>query len=772
MRLRSIELPGFGCLRDFRAEFAPGLNLAYGLNEAGKSTLQQAICALLYGFYDNDRVRQEESQRHERLRPWPRGGSALAGPYRGTLEYELENGNSYEVRRDFSTSDVATQLIDLATGVDVAPSFGLGRHGNVPFARRQLGMSRAVFQRCALIAQGEIFEVSNAASPREIGDAIAAMADSGRRDVSAAGALARLDALVRRIGRDSARTAELPKARENLRRAEAELAALKTARATMAERAGQLQAAQARLLELGEETARLQVLSLQATISTVKRRLDALAETEAEISRAGAEAASLEQYSGFPAQLRDRVVALADRWERLSLEVVDCEGIVLRAHGAVDDGARLDYEALRTSAGALSPAAISELETAAYTPVEPVTVTGPSLIARLASVVARIVSGVLDALFRRRARAPAPVAEAAPAPRIAREEASAILERYRRYLELRPAIEAADSAEAHLRDARSALEGAERQLVALLEAGPEADIVSLKQAFLDGCDGRSRYEAAAAAAGEAHRRREAILDGRSGRQLEVEFHESEASLAALLAEKPDLEGCRSSDSAEVVTRRLEALSRERHELELRMARLDEELSATLRDHRSGAEIEEDVERWKREAARLERARSAALIAEEVIGEAMAAVYRDFAPAVSSFLSDGVERVTEGRYRRAHVDPSTLQVSLLLPETGQVITDPPVSRGTRALAYVLMRIGLAQHMSAVGEPVPLVLDDPFVDFDSKRVVLMLDFIAELSQRMQVLLFSKDPGVLRWFEAQAGGGRHSALMLSRESAVPSL
>jgi len=156
----------------------------------------------------------------------------------------------------------------------------------------------------------------------------------------------------------------------------------------------------------------------------------------------------------------------------------------------------------------------------------------------------------------------------------------------------------------------------------------------------------------------------------------------------------------------------------------------------------------------------------------VIGEAMAAVYRDFAPAVSSFLSDGVERVTEGRYRRAHVDPSTLQVSLLLPETGQVITDPPVSRGTRALAYVLMRIGLAQHMSAVGEPVPLVLDDPFVDFDSKRVVLMLDFIAELSQRMQVLLFSKDPGVLRWFEAQAGGGRHSALMLSRESAVPSL
>ena len=45
-----MELPAFGCLRGFQTELAPGLNLFYGLNEAGKSTLQQAVCALLYGF--------------------------------------------------------------------------------------------------------------------------------------------------------------------------------------------------------------------------------------------------------------------------------------------------------------------------------------------------------------------------------------------------------------------------------------------------------------------------------------------------------------------------------------------------------------------------------------------------------------------------------------------------------------------------------------------------------------------------------------------------
>ena len=61
------------------------------------------------------------------------------------------------------------------------------------------------------------------------------------------------------------------------------------------------------------------------------------------------------------------------------------------------------------------------------------------------------------------------------------------------------------------------------------------------------------------------------------------------------------------------------------------------------------------------------------------------------------------------YARAlHFQGSTA-AALLVPETDQVITNPPVSRGTWTVAYLLMRIGLAQHMSAIGESVPLVLD---------------------------------------------------------------
>ena len=43
MRLTRIEIEGFGSLQDMELRFAPAMNLVVGPNEAGKSTLQEAI---------------------------------------------------------------------------------------------------------------------------------------------------------------------------------------------------------------------------------------------------------------------------------------------------------------------------------------------------------------------------------------------------------------------------------------------------------------------------------------------------------------------------------------------------------------------------------------------------------------------------------------------------------------------------------------------------------------------------------------------------------
>ena len=88
----------------------------------------------------------------------------------------------------------------------------------------------------------------------------------------------------------------------------------------------------------------------------------------------------------------------------------------------------------------------------------------------------------------------------------------------------------------------------------------------------------------------------------------------------------------------------------------------------------------------------------------------------------------------------------------VPETGRLVDVDVLSQGTQAAAYLLLRVGLAQHMSSMSEPVPLLLDDPLVDLDDLRIDNVLDLLLDLvhERNLQILLFTKDEATRRWFE----------------------
>ena len=743
MRISGIHLPGFGCLSDFSCEPAPGLNLVFGDNEAGKSTLQQAIAALLYGFYDNDRARADETARHERFRPWN------AGPFRGALEYERDDGRRFEVRRDFSTPDVVTQVIDSGLGIDISAQFGRGRHGNVPFARRHLGMTRGVFQSCAFISQGEIFDMQRA-SPSEIGDAIAALADSSRRDVSAARAIERLDAALARIGSDRARTAELPVARDKLTGARAELDATDEARRFMAEKAARLEELQKRLRQLSTQSLRTRYLFHAASAARLRGRLDQVNSASAALTEAAHREEALNDYSSLTPVLRDQIVALDAQLVASRSSQERLGGLHAQAAAELTPEARLEYETLRVSVGQLTDDQVRELEALAFR--------APARGGLLAAfrAVARAVAATVKRIIVFVTRRPAAIAERA-APAVSQSEATAILERHRRFLALRPLVERYAAIDQQLEAERSACATTETRLQSTLAvAGIEVSSLSAAtQVFHAAWQKRDEYVAAARAAGEARQRISLLLDDSSPADLERRLREHESEGVALLAAQPTLEDLETRLPPERLAQELQTVQENERQAEIAATALGEEVRLTLQGYRARAEIEEEVAHWERELARLTKARAALQLARSTIEEAMTQVYRDFAPAVNSFLSEGIETVTDRRYTRAHVDPSTLRVSLLVPETGLVVTDPPVSHGTRTLIYVLMRIGLAQHMSAIGESVPLILDDPFVDVDATRLPRMLDFMARLSERMQIFLFTKDRQVLEWFQQATPG-----------------
>lgn len=758
MRVSRIDLEGFGCLREFREELAPGFNLFFGDNEAGKSTLQQAVCALIYGFYDADRVKQEETDRHKRFAPWN------GDRYRGSLEYSLEDGRRFEVRRDFSTADVYTQLIDLTTGRDLAPEFGLGRHGNVPFARKHLGMPRSVFQGVAFISQGEVFAVTDSA-PRQIGDAISSLADSARRDVSAARAIERLDAAFQKVGSDRARTAELPKARAKLAEAQAEIQHIDSARASVARQAQELEGLDEALRTSDDEMRRTEYLLARAREGELRKVLGQLRDTTADLEVARETEKSLKQYENFPARQRNKVAALEGRVER-AREVLDASRSELAA-ASVPEDELLEYEILRQSVGKFSREQLAGLEARAYAVDQRRGMFGAIRAALTAA--ARAFGKLLARLIRRR-----PSQDEAPEEvAVSVAEAQAMLERHRRYLELRPGVEDLHRTERQFREAASAVEAIESELSGLLgEAGIRGTHATAVQAFLEGCSHHDRFKAAVDDVRELERRRGILLAGRSERELNDASQECARRAEEIAGADPGIAGATGVESAEALARRFADMRTQQGDAAIRAATLRQEVEMTLSRHRSRAEAEEDLQQSTARVVDLERKRSAISLAKETLERAMADVYRDFAPAVNTFLSSGIEFITDGRYQRAQVDPATLQISMLVPETGRQLADPPVSHGTRTVAYVLMRIGLAQHMSRIGEPVPLVLDDPFVDVDASRLERVLEFLDRLSVDTQVLFFTKDAAVLDWFRAHANSERDALHMLNRPALTAAL
>ena len=91
----------------------------------------------------------------------------------------------------------------------------------------------------------------------------------------------------------------------------------------------------------------------------------------------------------------------------------------------------------------------------------------------------------------------------------------------------------------------------------------------------------------------------------------------------------------------------------------------------------------------------------------------------------------------------------LRVSVRIPQTQRMNETPEkvLSKGTVDQIYLALRLAMVQCLSETGESIPLLLDDPFANYDDSRLEHTLRLLSRLAVKNQVVLFTCREDVVR-------------------------
>ena len=105
MIIKDIRLINFGKFHDTEIHFERGLNIVYGENEAGKTTIHTFIRGMLFGI-DKQRGKASGKDTYTKYEPW-----INPEVYRGMMRVE-NDGKDYRFERNFNKNEKSFRVID------------------------------------------------------------------------------------------------------------------------------------------------------------------------------------------------------------------------------------------------------------------------------------------------------------------------------------------------------------------------------------------------------------------------------------------------------------------------------------------------------------------------------------------------------------------------------------------------------------------------------------------------------------------------------------
>lgn len=145
MKIKNIKINSFGKINNKEYDFSEKINLIYGKNEAGKSTLLKFIQNIFYGTSKNKRGKSFSD--YDLYKPWGEGD------FSGKLKYKLDSGKEFEVYREFGKKNPKIYNENLE---DISKQFNIDKNIGNEFFFEQTKVDEFMFLSSVVSMQQEI----------------------------------------------------------------------------------------------------------------------------------------------------------------------------------------------------------------------------------------------------------------------------------------------------------------------------------------------------------------------------------------------------------------------------------------------------------------------------------------------------------------------------------------------------------------------------------------------------------------------------------------
>lgn len=145
MKINELKINSYGKLKDKNIAFKDGINIVYGENEKGKSTLLNCIVNMLYGTSKNKKGKDISD--YDKYKPWD------TEEFSGRINYSLDNGESYEVFREFGKKNPKIYNKNME---DISKQYAIDKSTGSQFFTEQTNVDEQTFTSTVVSYQSSV----------------------------------------------------------------------------------------------------------------------------------------------------------------------------------------------------------------------------------------------------------------------------------------------------------------------------------------------------------------------------------------------------------------------------------------------------------------------------------------------------------------------------------------------------------------------------------------------------------------------------------------